>query len=128
MRSCKLQAHSLRDHDTDYNSKLRQDSHCALDLGGCDLREEDGANAKAEASTDADKDATRIKMVRPKDMACNILCDAYRPKINGVSDAEMPMILDPRTNMTALARTAPLRPQRSMTTFATRLPSSPPTV
>jgi hypothetical protein len=52
----------------------------------------------------------------------------YLPTINGPIEAEIPIKPPPTATDSALARMAPLRPQRSMTRFATELPKSPPTV
>ena len=52
----------------------------------------------------------------------------HLPSINDHNDADTPMRAAPRTNITELARTAPFLPQRSIITFATKLPSRPPTV
>lgn len=52
----------------------------------------------------------------------------YRPIVNGVSDAATPIRPAPRAVAAALTRHAPLRPRRSMNTFANKLPMRPPTV
>ena len=52
----------------------------------------------------------------------------HRPIMRAVNDAEKPRTAEPNTNIAELAWTAPFRPQRSMMTFATKLPRRPPTV
>lgn len=62
------------------------------------------------------------------EVAVPMLNAAYLPIIRGGSVADTAMKPAPTAITKALARHAPLRPQRSMTTFAPRLPSRPPTV
>lgn len=52
----------------------------------------------------------------------------YLPRINDVNDVERAITTDPRTNIAELVCTAPFLPQRSMTTLAIILASSPPIV
>lgn len=53
---------------------------------------------------------------------------AHLPTMSGVNEAATPMKPAPTAMTKALARHAPLRPQRSMIMFAPRLPTKPPTV
>lgn len=56
------------------------------------------------------------------------LRDAYRPRLNNVTELLKPMRAAPPAVNKALTLVAPLRPRESMTRFASRLPMRPPTV